>query len=268
MIAVAVIFGLVIGSFLNVVIDRLPAGKSIVTPPSHCPSCKRKLEVKDFIPVISYITLRGRCRYCAEKIPVRLPVIESVTGAGFGLIYWYGSTHWLMSDFSKPDYALIGLALLYFCLLLVIFVIDLDHQLILNSLVYPAMILALAISLLHTYAGFASIADIFIPTIASAGIGFGVGLVLFLLIVLLSRGGMGLGDVKMAALMGLMLGWEYALVGIFLGILAGGITAVVLLATRKKGRKQAIPFGPFLAIGTMLAMIWGSALWSWYTKGF
>jgi leader peptidase (prepilin peptidase)/N-methyltransferase len=268
MIAVAVLFGLAIGSFLNVVIDRLPDGKSIVSPPSHCPACNRKLAAKDLIPIVSYLQLKGRCRYCNESIPARLPIVEAVTGAGFGLIYWYGSTNWTMAGSATPDYALTGLALVYFCLLLVIFVIDFDHQLILNKLVYPAMAVALAMSILHTWAGFDLNAIAFVPDLKHAAIGCGIGLVLFLLIVVFSRGGMGLGDVKMAALMGLMLGYPSVLVAIFLAIIAGGIIAIVLLVTKKKGRKQAIPFGPFLALGTMLAMIWGNAIWGWYTRGF
>jgi leader peptidase (prepilin peptidase)/N-methyltransferase len=173
-----------------------------------------------------------------------------------------------MAGSATPDYALTGLALVYFCLLLVIFVIDFDHQLILNRLVYPAMAVALVMSILHTWAGFDLNAIAFVPDLKHAAIGCGIGLVLFLLIVVFSRGGMGLGDVKMAALMGLMLGYPSVLVAIFLAIIAGGIIAIVLLVARKKGRKQAIPFGPFLALGTMLAMIWGNAIWGWYTRGF
>jgi leader peptidase (prepilin peptidase)/N-methyltransferase len=107
-----------------------------------------------------------------------------------------------------------------------------------------------------------------VPDITHAAIGCAIGLVLFLLIALLSRGGMGLGDVKMAALMGIMLGYPNVLVAIFLAIIAGGLMAIVLLVSRKKGRKQAIPFGPFLALGTVLALIWGTPIWEWYTRGF
>ena len=155
----------------------------------------------------------------------------------------------------------LAIALFYFCLLLAISVIDLEHQLILNWLVYPAAPIAVALSI------FAYRSDI-VPDITHAAIGCGIGLGLFLLIVILSRGGMGLGDVKLAALMGIILGYPSVLVGIFLAIIAGGIMAVVLLTARKKGRKQAIPFGPFLALGTMLALIWGNAIWGWYTRGF
>ena len=244
------LFGLLVGSFLNVVIDRLPAGQSLAYPPSHCPSCNKRLAVKDLIPVLSYVLLKGRCRYCGERIPLRLPLVEAATAMAFALLFAYFKL--------TPE---LGIALFYFCLLLAIAVIDLQHQLILNRLVYPAAPIAIALSLL------AYRLDI-VPDIEHAAIGCGIGLVLFLLIVILSRGGMGLGDVKMAALMGIVLGYPSVLVGIFLAVMAGGITAIVLLATRKKGLKQAIPFGPFLALGTMLALIWGNSIWGCYARGF
>lgn len=268
-----VLLGLVVGSFLNVVIDRLPAGQSMTYPPSHCSACKKRLAVKDLVPVFSYILLRGRCRYCGERISLRLPLVEAATAISFALIYWFGVTNWHLYTSTSVDYVLIVVVMLYFCLLLVISVIDLDRQLILNWLVYPAMILAFVFSILHTYFGFAvnQIKDTnpyFVPYLSRAAIGFAIGLVLFLLIAVLSRGGMGLGDVKMAALMGIMLGYPSVLVAIFLAILAGGLTAIGLLATRKKGRKQAIPFGPFLALGAMLALLWGNTIWGWYTGRF
>jgi len=254
-----VVFGLVVGSFLNVVIDRLPAGHSLAYPPSHCPSCNKRLTVKDLIPVLSYSWLRGRCRYCGERIPLRLPLVEAATGVAFGLLFAY-------FGFS-PE---LLISLFYFCLLLVIAVIDLKHQLILNRLVYPAAGIATVFTFMFHRLDF----DIMpiklnmVPNIAQAAIGCAIGLVLFLLIAVLSRGGMGLGDVKMAALMGIMLGFPSVMVAIFLAIMAGGITAIVLVATRKKERKQVIPFGPFLALGTMLALIWGNSIWGWYARGF
>jgi leader peptidase (prepilin peptidase) / N-methyltransferase len=267
--AVFVLMGLAVGSFLNVVIDRLPAGQSLAYPPSHCPSCNKPLSVKDLIPVLSYGLLGGKCRYCRSKIPLRLTIVEAATGLAFGLIYWFGVANWHLGATMDVDYSLVVVAIVYFCLLLVISVIDLDHQLILNRLVYPAVILALLLSVAHTYLGYAvnrapNTVAYFVPYLSRAGIGFAVGLVLFLLIVVLSRGGMGLGDVKMAALMGLMLGFPNVLVGIFIAIVAGGVTALALLAIKKKGRKQAIPFGPFLAIGTMVALFWGTNIWNLY----
>jgi leader peptidase (prepilin peptidase)/N-methyltransferase len=254
-----ILFGLVVGSFLNVVIDRLPAGKSLAYPPSHCPSCNKRLGVKDLVPVLSYSLLKGRCRYCGERIPVRVLLVEAVTGAAFGSLFAYFGL--------SPEMAI---ASFYFCLLLVIAVIDLEHQLILNRLVYPAAVIAAVFTFMFHRLDFNVMPaklNMF-PNIPQAAIGCAIGLVLFLLIAILSRGGMGLGDVKMAALMGIMLGFPSVLVAIFLAIIAGGIMAIVLLATRKKGRKQAIPFGPFLALGTMLALIWGNSIWGWYARGF
>jgi leader peptidase (prepilin peptidase)/N-methyltransferase len=190
---------------------------------------------------------------------VRVLLVEAVTGAAFGSLFAYFGL--------SPEMAI---ALFYFCLLLVIAVIDLEHQLILNRLVYPAAVIAAVFTFMFHRLDF----DIMpaklnmFPNIPQAAIGCAIGLVLFLLIAILSRGGMGLGDVKMAALMGIMLGFPSVLVAIFLAIMAGGSTAIVLLATRKKGRKQAIPFGPFLALGTMLALIWGNSIWGWYARGF
>lgn len=248
--ALLFVFGLVAGSFMNVVIDRLPAGQSLVRPPSHCPTCKKRLTVADLIPVLSYGLLGGHCRYCKAPIPIRVPLVEAATGLTFGLLY--------MRFGLSPQ---LVVALFYFCLLLVIAVIDMDHQLILNRLVYPAALIATALSLT------AYRLDI-VPDIEHAAIGCAIGLVLFLIIAILSRGGMGLGDVKMAALMGIILGYPAVLVAIFLAIAAGGLIAITLLATKIKGRKQGIPFGPFLALGTMLALIWGDTIWAWYARGF
>jgi leader peptidase (prepilin peptidase)/N-methyltransferase len=254
-----ILLGLLVGSFLNVVIDRLPSGQSLAHPPSHCPSCNKRLGVKDLVPVLSYTWLRGRCRYCGQHIPLRLPLVEAATGADFGLLFAY-------FRFS-PE---LPIALFYFCLLLVIAIIDLEHQLILNRLVYPTAVIATVFTFMCHRLDF----DIMpaklnmVPNMAQAAVGCAIGLVLFLLIAILSRGGMGLGDVKMAALMGIMLGFPSVLVAIFVAVIAGGITAILLLVTRKKGRKQAIPFGPFLALGTMLALIWGSSIWGWYVRGF
>ena len=245
---VTALFGLVVGSFLNVVIDRLPAGQSLAAPPSHCPACRKRLSAADLIPVLSYGLLGGKCRYCKAPIPARLPIVEAATAIVFGLLF-------LRFGLSPGLF----ISLFYFCLLLVIAVIDLDRQLILNWLVYPAAPIAVGLSL------FAYKLDM-VPDIEHAAIGCAIGFVLFLLIALLSRGGMGLGDVKMAALMGIMLGYPNVLVAVFVAIIAGGLTAIALLATRKKGRKQAIPFGPFLAFGTMLALLWGAPVWEWYTR--
>ncbi len=242
--------GLIFGSFFNVLSDRLPEKQSSVKPPSSCHSCGRKLKAKDLVPVISYLILRGRCRYCSCSIPIRILLLELTTGVMFLLLYLnFGLTIEL------------GVALLYFSALLLILIIDLEKKLILNVIIYPVAVIALVINLLLPGIEI-------VPGITSALAGGGVGLALFLLIALLSRGGMGMGDVKMAGLMGLMLGLPLNLVAIFLAVISGGIVAVAVMIIKEKSRRNPIAFGPFLAIGTMTAFIWGQELLEWYLGFF
>ena len=249
MVAVFALLGMAIGSFLNVLIDRLPAGKSVVFPPSHCPSCQRRLSARDLIPVLSYLWLRGRCRYCRARIPGRLLWVEIGTGALFAYLYWHLGL--------SLELAVIAF---YFCLFIVLMAIDLEHGLILNRLVYPGIVVALAISAISEFLPRLE----FVPGIASAAAGGAVGLGLFLLIIIVSRGGMGWGDVKMAALIGLVTGFPRVFVALFLAVVLGGLIAWMLLLFRIRGRKQSIPFAPFLSLGAMLALLWGSSILSWY----
>ncbi len=241
------VLGLCIGSFLNVLADRLPAGGSIVAPASHCPECKQRIRPLDLVPVISYLRLRGRCRACGSPIPGRVLWTEITAGVMYGVLSaFYGFT---------PE---LGVALFYFSILLVIFVIDLEHQLILDVIVYPAAAAALIID------GFLP-GLTFVPPILMGLAGGATGLVLFLLIVVLSRGGMGIGDIKMAGLMGFMLGFPGIFVALFLAVTTGGVVAVIMLLAMKRDRRQAIPFGPFLAIGTMAAILYGQTIIDWYS---
>lgn len=241
--------GLIIASFLNVCADRLPADKSIVKPPSHCDSCNRRLSVKDLIPVFSYLFNCGKCRYCSAKIPLRVLLVEIGTAVIFGLLFWrFGLT----IDFVYAAF--------FSCIFILIFITDLEHGLILNKVVYPSAVIALVFIVVNS-AVFSEWPKTFESLIGAAG-----GFILFFLIVIFSRGGMGFGDVKMAALIGLVLGWKSGLVGILLGIIIGGIAAIVLLIMRMKGRKQAIPFGPFLSIGAIVSMFYGSVMWQWYAN--
>ena len=248
------LFGIAVGSFLNVCIDRLPAGGSLLHPASHCPACQRRLAVKDLIPVFSYLWLRGRCRYCRAPIPQRVLWVELVTGLVFAFLWWqYGPTLKL------------GIMAFYYCLLAVILVIDLEHGLILNKIVYPAAGIALILVL---------VVAVFTPEqgvvnkIISALIGGGVGLLALLLVVLIFRGGMGLGDVKMAGLMGVMVGFPGILAALLLAIVGGGLVAAILLVLRVKGRKGTMPFGPFLSLATMVTLLWGAELMNWYLGFF
>jgi leader peptidase (prepilin peptidase)/N-methyltransferase len=256
LIVIFVLLGMVVASFLNVCCDRLPVGESIVYPPSHCPACQRRIKVKDLIPVFSYLWLRGRCRYCRAPIPRRVLWVEVGTAALFGLVYWnYGLS------LELP------IVLFYSSLFIVFLVIDLEHRLILNKIVYPAMGVALLVSALFSIPGFLPQTEI-VPGIVQAAIGGGIGLALFFLVVLISRGGMGWGDVKMAALIGLVVGFPLVFVALLLAVLAGGLVAGFLLALKIKKRRQAIPFGPFLSLATIVTLLWGSNILSWYMGFF
>jgi len=249
-IVIFVLLGMLVASFLNVCCDRLPAGQSLVYPPSHCPACQRRLAIKDLIPVFSYLWLRGRCRYCQALIPRRVLWVEIGTAVLFGFAYWrYGLSIEL------------AIALFYLCLFIVILVIDFEHGLIFNKVVYPAMAVALLISIFFSI--FLPQLKI-VPEIKQAAIGGGIGLVLFFLVVLISRGGMGWGDVKLAALIGLVTGFPLIIVALLMGIILGGLVAGILLALKIKKRKEAIPFGSFLSLATIVTLLWGSDILSWY----
>ena len=240
------ILGVIIASFLNVCIDRLPARQSLIFPPSHCPSCRKRLAVKDLVPVLSYLWLRGRCRYCRTAIPRRILWVEIANGVLFAYLYsQYGmSTELVVIAF-------------YCCLFIVLMVIDLERGLILNRIVYPAMVAALLISV------FLSGLDI-VPGIKYSAIGGGIGFGLALLVVVFSRGGMGFGDVKMAALMGFTIGFPLIFFTLILSAIIGGIVAVALLLTRKKKRKERVPFAPALSLATIITLLGGTGILNWY----
>jgi len=243
------LLGLAIGSFLNVCIDRLPQNKSIVLPPSHCEACQHKLAAKDNIPMFSYLRLRGRCRYCQASIPRRIFWVELATGLIFALLYW----HYGLS-------AQLGVMAFYACLFIIIFVIDLEQGLILNKVVYPGMVVALLLALVPE-PGFSQLT---LMRVANAALGGGIGFAILLLIAIVSRGGMGWGDVKLAALIGLATGFPLVFLAIIMGAILGAIVAVALMVAKKRKRRETIPFGPFLALAAMVTLLWGSNILSWY----
>ena len=243
------VLGLAVGSFLNVCIDRLPQNKSIAFPPSHCEACQHKLAAKDLIPVFSYLKLRGRCRYCQASVPRRLFWVELATGLIFALLYW----HYGLSP-------ALGIMIFYACLFIIIFVIDLEHGLILNKVVYPSLVVALLLALLPR----PWLTQWIVTGIANAAIGGAIGFALFLLIAIVSRGGMGWGDVKLAALIGLAAGFPLVFLAIIMAAILGGIVAVAMVIAKKKQRRQTIPFGPFLAVAAMITLLWGSNIMTWY----
>jgi leader peptidase (prepilin peptidase)/N-methyltransferase len=242
MAVVVVLLGLAIGSFLNACIDRLPDGRSLLRPRSHCPTCRTPLAARDLVPVLSYLLLRGRCRYCSAPIPLRILVIEAGCGLLF-LLLWvrYGvSPHFVFV-------ALVG------CVFIVALVIDLEHRLIPNQLVYAAI-------------GAALLAIPFAvgPGPSQALWGGVVGLALLSLIVLVYPGGMGLGDVKLATLIGLVVGFPLVLLALFSSFVLGGAVAAAALLARRMGMKDALPFAPFLALGGMVALLYGEEILRWY----
>ena len=249
------LLGLAVGSFLNVCIDRLPQNESIVNPPSHCSVCQHKLAAKDLIPVLSYLRLRGRCRYCQAAIPRRLFWVELATAVTFALLYW----HYGLS-------AELGVMAFYACLFIIIFVIDLEQGLILNKVIYPSMVVALLLALIPEawLSQEIWLTTVIKPGIASAAVGGAVGFAIFLLIAIASRGGMGWGDVKLAALIGLATGFPLIFLAIIMGAVLGGRVAVALVIAKKKKRRETIPFGPFLSVAAMVTLLWGSSILNWY----
>ncbi len=244
MILLYAVLGLAISSFLNVCIDRLPERASIVSPPSHCPACGRRLTPLDLIPLVSYLFLRGRCRNCGAPIPRRVLLVEAMTGLLFVLLWYrYGpSLQWL-------------LATLYTCFFIVVFFIDLEHHLVLNRVIYPAIAVALlAIPLTPDH----DAAEL----LGGGAIGFG----LLFLIAFIYPAGMGMGDVKLATFIGLVVGFPSVFAALLISFVAGGLVGGGLLLTGLKGRKDAIPFAPFLVAGGMVAMLYGQQIIDWYVR--
>jgi len=246
LVIVFALFGAAIGSFLNVCIDRLPSGKSLVFPPSRCDYCQEPLSPKDLIPVVSYLWLRGRCRYCHRPISIRLMFVELGTGLLFAFLYYH---YGLSIELAVTAF--------YGTVFIVIAVIDLDHGLILNKIVYPMIVVTLIIDALLPQ-----------PGIINGVIGGAVGFTFLLIPGLISRGGMGWGDIKMAALIGMVTGFPLVMVAMLTAVILGGLTAIVLLLLKIKKRKDAVPFGPFLSLATMATLIWGGQILHWYLGFF
>jgi leader peptidase (prepilin peptidase) / N-methyltransferase len=246
-IALAAISGLIVGSFLNVVAYRLPRGESLVHPRSRCPSCGTQLRAVDNIPVVSWLALRGRCHHCGAPVSVRYPLVELATGALYAAVVA-----------TQDDGARIVLGLLLVTALVPITLIDLDHRIIPNRITGPAAIVGLvAIAVLDT--------DFLLEALISAIAGGGF---FFIAAVLYPRG-MGMGDVKLAGVLGLYLGRAVA-PAILIALVAGVILGAAIIARKGavEGRKTAVPFGPFLALGGILAYFVGNELADAYLDTF
>ena len=246
------LFGLILGSFLNVCIYRIPRRQSIVYPPSNCPECGRQIRFYDNIPVLSYVILLGKCRACAEPIPIRYPLVELVTGLlSAALLMKFGPT---------PQYPLF---LLFCAALLVVSFIDLEHQIIPDVISLPGILLGFALSAL----GFTGVGwlDSLIGIVGGGG-------VLFLVAILFERitrkEGMGGGDVKLLAMMGAWMGWRalpfIILISSFTGTVIGGGSLLV----SGRSYRTKIPFGPFLSLAALIYLFFGTEFVSWYYQLF
>jgi leader peptidase (prepilin peptidase)/N-methyltransferase len=246
--APAALFGLLIGSFLNVVAWRLPRGESLVRPRSKCPGCAMQLKPYDNVPVVSWLVLRGRCRGCGERISARYPVVEAITAALYVAV--------VAAKWDDVLQMTLGIVLVTF--LVPIAVIDFDLKVIPNKLTGPAAVLAVALG--------AVLEPSYLPEQLVAGAG---ALVFFMLPALIHKKGMGMGDVKLAAVLGLYLGRDVApaiMIGLVLGVIVGA--AVVAVKGVSEGRRTKVPFGPFLAMGALVAFFAGDAIVDSYLGSF
>ncbi len=241
------ILGLFVGSFLNCAVYRIEIKKSFVKGRSFCPYCKHPLSWQDLIPVFSYIFLRGKCRYCKEKISIQYPLVEILTGFLFLLIFLF-----------FKDLIFVGFLFLISCFLIIIFIYDLKHLLIPDKVLTIAILITLGHLFIFNY-------PLLIEHILSAiGASF-----FFLFLVLVSREKwMGAGDAKLAVLIGLLLGFPGVLISLFLSFLIGAIIGIGLVISQKKGLKAQIPFGPFLILGIYLTLFFGDIIANWYLNLF
>lgn len=249
-IVVCFVLGLVLGSFANVVIVRVPAGESIVSPPSRCPSCHAAVAPRDNVPVLSWFLLRGRCRSCGARISPQYPLVELATALACAAVYARVGLSWALPAF-----------LLFTWTLIVVAVIDVRTRRIPNRLTYP---LTPALLVLFVLAALLEGA----PSVALRAVLGGLVAFGFLLVLaLINPRGMGMGDVKLAGFIGIglgYLGWPYVLLGMFGAFLLGGGVAIALMAARLKGRKDTIPFGPYLAAAALLTLLAGRSLLEGY----
>lgn len=241
--------GLVVGSFLNVCIHRLPREESLVLPGSRCPACLTPIRPWDNIPLLSFLLLRGRCRACGHPISWRYPLVEALTGGLFVLtVERFGPTPLALS------------LLLFLAGLVVVAGIDIDHQIIPNVITLPGIPLGLALGL---FLGEPPVLDRVLGALSGAGFLY---LVLFYGGVLYGQEVMGEGDLNLIALIGAFLGWRGVVVCVLIGCLSGSLIGLGLIATKRLTRRQHMPFGPFLCLGAAAALFWGEDLIAWYLQ--
>jgi prepilin signal peptidase PulO-like enzyme (type II secretory pathway) len=256
------LLGLGVGSLINVIVHRLQTNEPMVFERSHCPDCKTTLRWFDLIPLYSYFQLGGKCRYCGKNISWQYPVVEFITAIVFVWLFMWQFPQYDILSLSQTAPYLLGWQFLKFTyylvivsVLIVIFIYDLKHYLILDKILFPTIGLAFVALVLRAL-NYENWNLLWLGVLAAlVGSGF------FLLLVLVSRGKwMGLGDVKFAILMGFILGWPYILYGLFVAFMVGAIVGLILIALKKKGMKSEMPFGPFLVLGTLVVLVYGEYL--------
>jgi len=250
------VLGLLIGSFLNVCIYRIPIEQSIVKPPSHCMSCGERLKILDLIPVFSYLFLKGRCRHCKEKFSPRYLFVELITAVVFVvlLMKYYNPVEFIASIFLMS-------------ILIVVLFIDFDHMIIPNGVVITGLVGGAVLVIYNIFFTTKIFGEAhwwghllgILP-----GTGFLLLTFVISLIIYKSDEGMGMGDVKIFAPIGIFLGWKLCLVALFFSVVSGGVISIILLITKIKGRKDAIPFGPYIVLGTFITLLFGREILKLY----
>jgi len=248
--ALAGLLGLCVGSFLNVVIYRLPLGQSLVSPPSRCRKCGYSLQWYDNIPVLSWLFLRGRCRKCGVSVSMQYPIVELITGLLFVLVVW-----------MTPPGPLMASRLLLVGILIALFGIDLEHQILPNSITLPGIVAGVLLSLIAPPGW----KDALLGVLLGGGVLYAIAAGYYLW---RREEGLGMGDVKMLAMIGAFLGWKAVLVTLVLSSFAGALIGIALIAAQRGGMKLALPFGTFLALGALAAMLAGEPIVTWYAGFF
>ncbi|HJU41643.1 MAG TPA: prepilin peptidase [Vicinamibacterales bacterium] len=247
---VAGVLGACIGSFLNVVVYRLPLGQSLVKPPSRCPKCGYRLKWYDNVPVFGWLLLGGRCRECKNGISIQYPIVEFITAALFVIVVWV-----------TPPGPLVVSRLLLVCILIALFGIDLEHQILPNSITLPGIVAGLLLSTIAPPGW----RDALIGTVLGGAVLYAIAWGYYLW---RREEGLGMGDVKMLAMIGAFLGWKMVLVTLVLSSFSGALIGVALIALQRGNMKLALPFGTFLAAGAVAAMLVGQPLADWYAGFF
>jgi leader peptidase (prepilin peptidase)/N-methyltransferase len=269
-VTLSTIFGALIGSFLNVVIYRVPRDESVVSPPSACPRCGHAIRGIDNIPILSWLILQGRCRDCSAPISKRYPLVELATALSFAGVSWWAVAQFAPTDPDGSSFViplvLILIAFLYLAAVsIALTLIDLDTHRLPNKIVLPAYVVGAVLL------GAAALVAGEYYRLLGAGIGLVAMWLGYFLMAVVYPGGMGFGDVKLAGVLGLFLGWlgwGPLIVGSFAAFLLGGAFAVVLLVMRRVSRKGGIPFGPWMLLGAWVGIVAGDTLWTSYLDMF